>query len=426
MKEITISVKQIIISGNSLRGVQKNREIEIIEEIKTKKESKPLEQSQKVPNYNTVRQWLGRIGLYELQREKEKREDRTWIIDLSLELGTEKCLVILGVSEQYLSEKVWGEERGLNHHDLEVLHIEIMNSTRGELIVEVLKKITEKLGKPRQIISDRGSDLYKGIKLYRNQNPEVIHTYDITHQLALLLKKELKTDEIYQSYLKRCNQCRQELQQTELAFLRPPAQRSKSRYLNLDELIDWGKKTILYLRKEEKIKLNSSSEKSKNTKLKSQLGWLSKYESALTTWQEMLTMSRGIETQLKKSGLHQQSLLEFRQKFPALLSSSRLKNFREEIIRYLEKETYVIPQKNPMLASSDIIESIFGKYKFFSQRSPLKQLRRIILIIPLSTIDLKRDFIKEALENINNTQLKQWEEKIFGQSMLSKRRILFA
>ena len=103
MKEITILVKQIIISGNSLRGVQKNREIEIIEEIKTKKESKPLEQSQKVPNYNTVRQWLGRIGLYELQREKEKREDRTWIIDLSWELGTEKCLVILGVSEQYLS-----------------------------------------------------------------------------------------------------------------------------------------------------------------------------------------------------------------------------------------------------------------------------------------------------------------------------------
>lgn len=424
MKEIKISVKQIIISGNSFRGVQKNREIEIIEEIKTPKKSKSIDESPKIPNDNTVRQWLGRIGLYELQRQKEKRVDRTWIIDLTLELGTEKCLVILGVSAKHLSEKVWGEERGLKHHDVEVLHIEIMKSTRGELIVEVLQEITKKVGKPRQIISDKGSDLYKGIKLYREQNPEVIYTYDITHQLALLCKKELKTDEIYQSYLKRCHQCRLQLQQTELAFLRPPAQRSKSRYLNLDELIDWGKKTLLYLRKEEKLELNSSSDKSKNSQLKSQLGWLSSYESALTTWQQMLTMSRGIETQLKKFGLHEQSLLEFKEKFPAVLFSSRLNNFREEIIKYLEKETDVIQPQNPLLASSDIIESIFGKYKFFSQRSPLKQLRRIILIIPLSTIDLNRDFIKEALENINNTQLKQWEENLFGQSMLSKRRIL--
>lgn len=328
------------------------------------------------------------------------------------------------MSEQYLSEKVWRKKRGLNHHDVEVLHIEIMKSTRGKLIVEVLNKLSEKVGKPRQIISDRGSDLYKGIKLYREQNQSIIYTYDITHQLALLLKKELKTDETYQSYLKKCNQCRQELQQTELAFLRPPAQRSKSRYLNLDELIHWGNKTLLYLKKEEKSQLNSPSEKSRSQKIKSQLGWLSKYESALTIWQEMLSMSRGIETQLKKSGLHQQSLLEFRQKFPELSSGSRLNNLREQIIRYLEKESDVIPGQNPMLASSDIIESIFGKYKFFSQRSPLKELRRLILIIPLSTIDLTRDFIKEALENIKNIDLKQWEEKLFGQSMLSKRRIL--
>ena len=429
LKEMTISVKQVIVGGNSYKGVQKNREIEIREEteaVKGEIVAKSPPKVRKTPNYNTIRQWVARIGLYELQRNKEIRVDRTWIMDLSLELGTQKCLVILGVSQQYLSEKVWGEKRGLKHQDVEVLHIEIMKSTRGELILEVLNKLTEKVGKPRQIISDQGSDLYKGIKLYRQQNPEVIYTYDITHQLALLLKKELKKDQKYQSYLKKCQQCRQELQQTELAFLRPPAQINKSRHLNLDDLIDWGEKTILYLKEEKKRKRQTETEKLEIKRLNSKLAWLLKYETAINNWQMMLMMSRGIETKLKKEGLHQKSLWEFLQTGNEFSGNSQLDNLREGIIRYLEKEIAVVEGKNPLLASSDVIESIFGKYKFFSNKGPLKEIRRIILLIPLLTINITRDFIQEALEKIKNLELKKWEEEIFGQSMLSKRRMLFA
>jgi hypothetical protein len=432
LKEMTISIKQVVVSCNSFKAVEKNREIEIrekteeIEEIKVG-ESRPIASKiNKVPSYNTIRQWVGRIGLYELQRNKEIREDRTWIIDLSLELSTEKCLVILGVSQQYLLEKVWGEERGLKHEDVELLHIEIMKSTQGELIEDVLNKLGEKVGKPRQIISDQGSDLYKGIKLYLQKNQGIIYTYDITHQLALLLKKELKEDEEYQSYLKKCNQCRQELQQTKLAFLRPPIQRSKSRYFNLDELINWGEKTILYLKSEKRRKREKESEKLDFKRLNSKLGWLLKYEKSLKIWNSMLIMSRIIESKLKKEGLHQQSLLEFKQTFPKLSLNPQMDNLREGIIRYLEKESKVVKGKSPILASSDVIESIFGKYKFFSNRGPLKEIRRMILLIPLLTINITRDLIKEAFKNIKNLELKKWEEEIFGQSMLSKRRMLFS
>ena len=79
-----------------MRGVQKNWEIWQEEEG-----------VQANPSFNIIRQWLGRIGLFELKREKEKREDWIFITDLTLELGKEKCLVILGVSqEHYLAEVV--------------------------------------------------------------------------------------------------------------------------------------------------------------------------------------------------------------------------------------------------------------------------------------------------------------------------------
>ncbi|WP_292731063.1 hypothetical protein [Nostoc sp. JL31] len=65
------------------------------------------------PSFSSIKKWLGRIGLYELQREKEYRSDWVFIVDLTVELGTEKGLVVLGVSQQRLEREVFPYERGL-------------------------------------------------------------------------------------------------------------------------------------------------------------------------------------------------------------------------------------------------------------------------------------------------------------------------
>ena len=79
-----------------------------------------------------------------------------------------------------------------------------------------------------------------------------------------------------------------------------------------------------------------------------------------------------------------------------------------------------------VLATSDVIESIFGKYKCFSQRCPLKDLRSMLLTIPLTTMNLTQDVITKALETVRGADLSQWINDVFGQSMLSKRKTLLA
>lgn len=69
-----------------MRGVAKNWSIEIRENQELRSEIE-----EKVPSHSLIRQWLGKIRLYELQRAKEKRDDWIWIIDFTIELGTEKC-----------------------------------------------------------------------------------------------------------------------------------------------------------------------------------------------------------------------------------------------------------------------------------------------------------------------------------------------
>ncbi len=372
-----------------------------------------------------MRNWLGRIGLYELQRVKEYRTDWIFIIDLTVELGKQKCLVILGVAQEYLESVVFSSKRGLKHHDVQLLALEIMDSTRGELIEQKLCELTDIVGCPIQIIADHGSDLEKGIKLYSSKYPSVIYTYDVTHAMALLLKHELAASEKYQSFIQKCNQCRHQLQQTELSFLSPPSQRSGCCYFNVEKLIDWAQK-LLNCPIDTLLKLVPNSEKEiLNQKFTMKFGWLRDYLEAIYLWGQMVLMTRTLEKQLKINGINQQSRIEF-EKNQFSTSTNFISVFQDNILEYITTEISLIPVGKTFLATSDVIESIFGKYKHFSSRCPLKQIGQMVLNISLCTMNLAASVVKEALENVRYLDLQSWSSQVFGQSMLSKRKTVFS
>jgi hypothetical protein len=68
------------------------------------------------------------------------------------------------LSYQKWSEKLKSDRKNLQHHDLEVLALEVLDSTKGELLEFLIDKLAKTVGKPLQIISDHGSDLKKGIE----------------------------------------------------------------------------------------------------------------------------------------------------------------------------------------------------------------------------------------------------------------------
>ncbi len=150
------------------------------------------------------------------------------------------------MSYQKWSEKLKSDRKNLQHHDLEVLALEVLDSTKGEILEVLINNLAKTVGKPLQIISDHGSDIKKGIELYISNNPGIIYTYDFTHQVALWLKKELSKNVKFQELLNQCNLTRSQIQQTKLSFLTPPSQRAKARYHNIDLLVSWGLKVLEY------------------------------------------------------------------------------------------------------------------------------------------------------------------------------------
>lgn len=69
-------------------------------------------------------------------------------------------------------------------------------------------------------------------------------------------------------------------------------------------------------------------------------------------------------------------------------------------------------------------ESLFGKYKIFSSKRPLKDIGTSILTIPLSTLKMTGDLVKQAMEAIRSLDVNAWSQSVFGSSMLSHRRTL--
>ena len=197
------------------------------------------------PCPTSTRSWLLRIGLHKLTRAQPQGDDWIWLVDHTVQLGAHKGLVVVG-----LRLAAWqADPRPLAHQDVRLLHLAPMERSNGRAVQRELKKVVARTGVPRQIVSDGGSDLKKGIALFRQAHPQSTPTYDITHKVACLLKKELEADPDWERFIGEANLARRGLALTSAGFLVPPALKTKARYMNLDSLVAWGRKVLAYLKR---------------------------------------------------------------------------------------------------------------------------------------------------------------------------------
>jgi hypothetical protein len=109
-----------------------------------------------------------------------------------------------------------------------------------------------------------------------------------------------------------------------------------------------------------------------------------------------------------------------------IFDDNYLPKLQQSILGYLSVQCRKIKNQSTFLATSDVIESLFGKYKQFSARCPFKEMGQMLLTICVSTMNLTTALIKNALETISFSDVEAWLSEVFGQSTLSKRKMLFS
>ena len=138
------------------------------------------------------------------------------------------------------------------------------------------------------------------MELLRTTHGKVDHVYDIKHKTALFLKSAVQADSRWAEFVTKCNKTKLGITQTALAFLNPPALKTKARYMNLDVLVGWAVKALRYLDNPREI----DNQPVDQDKLTDKLGWLNDYRSAVAEWSELLQLVATAEDYVRKEGYH--------------------------------------------------------------------------------------------------------------------------
>jgi hypothetical protein len=373
----------------------------------------------RVPHYTTVRLWLLRVGLYKLNRPKEQASDRVWIIDHSNQIGKEKCLLILGVRVSELPPP--GDDYPLRLEQMEPIELEPVTVSDKEVVHRQLEANAAKCGIPRAIIDDHGGDVAGGVELFRKAHPETIEIYDITHKAACMLKARLENDGMWKAFAAKAGQTKCNIQQTELAFLVPPSQRSKARFMNLGILIAWGVKTLAVIDSPSPEVLQCGTRE----RLEEKLGWLRQFRKPLRIWSEMERTIDVTVDFVRTQGLYRRAARDLRKRLGKLSVGQSARDLGEDLARFVAEQAVQVRPGERLPGCSEVIESCFGKFKSMEREQAKGGFTSLLLALAACVAERTHDLVHEALEKTKTEDVIAWIKTKLGVTVGSKRRMAY-
>lgn len=366
-----------------------------------------------VASYYSVRLWLLRLGLYRLSRPKTQADDWMWIADHTMQLGERKCLIILGIRQSAWDD----QDRVLSHEDVDLIDLVPVTESNGKVVYRQLQAAAVKTGVPRAIISDHGGDLHAGIERFRRAHPTTAWLYDIKHKTACLLKHALEHDASWQGFVAKVHRFKQQVSLTELAALAPPQQRSKARYMNADVLVDWARESLLTLDHPQAMRKAGL----KVRQVEEKLGWLRKFAQPVRRWGEMLAVIGAAEHYVRHEGIHAQAAEEL----AAVLPKSTIpavKQLRKQLLEFITVEGQQAKEGERLLGSSEVLESIIGKFKQVAGERGQHGLTGMVLSIGALVGTQAVETVQAAMTEITTHDVWNWCRTHLGATVQSVRQ----
>lgn len=369
------------------------------------------------PCANAGRTWLFRLGLYELTCPKEQADDWIWLVDHTVQLGAHKGLLIIG-----LRLSAWqADPRPLEHQDVRLLHLEPMQHSDGEAVRQELEQAVASTGVPRAIVSDGGPDVKKGIELFRQAHPQTRHVYDITHKVALLLKKELEADPDWEKFIGESNLARRGLALTAAGFLVPPALKAKARYMNVDCLVEWGAKVLRFLDNPQAV----PGPPLDLERIEARLGFLRNYRARLAQWSSLLSLTQTAEQYVRQHGWHAAAPQELETQLQPFARCEASRRLLQQLLEFARTQAAAARPGERLLGSTEVLESLIGKYKHLQAQHSGHGMTRTILAVGALVGQRCMTTLQAALTQVTNRDVHQWCQQHLGLTLQAQRHHAF-
>ena len=333
-------------------------------------------------------------------------------MDHTVQLGSEKCLVILGIRQSSLP----AVDLRLTHEDVEPIALLPVTHSNGAIVYEQLVQTIEKTGVPRQIVGDYGPDIKSGIERFCRQYQNTCYIYDIKHKGAVLLKRELQDDEDWIKFTQSAAQTAKKVQQTNLMAFAPPNQRSKARYMNVDKLVQWGQDVLNYLDR------GVSNDGLDLTRMNEKLGWLHEYREQIGSWSSLMNVVESAVDFVRSVGIYRYCSIDLETAIEECGNDDRANRVRAELICFLEQQSLNAKPDEVLLGSSEVLESAIGKFKTLEQDQVKSGFTSMLLSFSAFLSKTTQDAIQTALQAVPTKKIHEWFKEKIAQSVQSQRK----
>jgi len=349
------------------------------------------------PHWSTGRLWLLRLGCARLLEPKTWATDWIWLVDHTIQIGQEKCLLILGIRASQLPVG-----RPLQLADMVPIALSPTKQANKTQVAEELQKAVQVAGVPTAIVSDHGADLHGGIKIFQQTHPATRELYDLKHKAACLLKHRLTADQRFAEYSRQMGQCKFQVQQTEMDFLTPPSGRSKARFMNLEKFIGWGRRTLKVLDRQPGCVLQHTTRE----RLEQKLGWLRGYREALQEWTSWLMVIEASQTAVRQ-GVTQRMHEDLQTKLPESPFASA-QQLRSDLLLFIKEQTEPLTGQERLPLMTEVLESSFGKLKSMERDQQKRGFTSLILCLGAFAGTWTSESIAAALHRTPTKVVANW------------------
>jgi hypothetical protein len=308
----------------------------------------------------------------------------------------------------------------LTHADVEPIAIYPVTQSNGEIVYQQLEEARKHTGVPREILSDQGSDLHKGIRQFCQAHPETSFIYDIKHKGAAVLKRELGTTPPWQEFWRLAGQSTQRVQQTALAALAPPRQRRKGRYMNVGERVAWGVRMWQYLEEE------SPRQEWDRQRVEAAVGWVRQYRHEVEHWRQGVEVGTITEQFVKTHGVSASGAPQLQHRLAAAGTLPRTQQLCADFVQFVTEEGAKANAGERLVGSSEVIESLFGKWKRLEGEQARSGLTGLVLALGALVAPTTATVIKQALTTVPTKTVLTWCREKLGKTVQATRRALFA
>ena len=374
----------------------------------------------RTPSINSGKLWMLKLGYYNLTKKQTIADDWIYIIDHSIQMGKEKLLLIIGIRAKDLPKN-----RALKYEDTEIIDLQPVQKSTGKIVYEQIEEASKRTGKPRAIVSDMGSDIKLGVKIFQKNSSNTVHVYDLKHKIALLIKDILESDDEWSDFKKFANFVVKKLQNTIVAGYRPPKQKEKARYMNIEGLVRWGDKILIKYKNLQNTQTKTDDE----IKLENTIKDISKFEKSIEAWSEMVIVFETIERFMNIHTLQQDSNEKFYELYEYKLSNietTQAKGLAAQILSFIKEQQKVCNKDERLLHSSQLIESLFGKLKSLEKEQSKSSFTNLILSVGAMVSKATTDVVKKALETVNINMINEWSKEKIGTTVQAQRKELYS